>query len=419
MKHIAILAHGSRGDVQPYVALGDGLRKAGYAVRVAAPEQFRSFILEYGLEFAPLAGDPRLLMTEAVKKAGSQGNFLRSTQVILKYAAPIALQVLRDAESACQGTDVIVHSLLMTQVGHQIARQAGIPDFSALVFAVFNPTGSFPNPGFPDLRWGPYNRLTHHLFTQLFSKGGRLSYNWLLRLRHTHLPPLLPWPFGNSKKRPTPVLYGFSPHVIPRPVEWTEDVHVTGFWFLPSPALWQPPSALLDFLASGPPPVFIGFGSVISSRALRLTEIVLKALAQTGQRGVLLSGWGGLTRVSLPQDVFMIESAPFDWLFPKMKAAVIHGGIGTTAASLQAGIPTLVVPFTADQFFWGDRVSRLGVGPEPIPHRKLNAENLAGAIREMLEDEGMRQRASALGECLRSEDGVANAIRIIKKYLEV
>ncbi len=419
MKRITILAHGSRGDVQPYVALGFGLKQAGYSVKVAAPAQFQSFVLEYGLDFAPLAGDPRLLMAEFVDKASHQGNFLNSTRVILRYAAPIALQVLRDAQYACQGTDGIIHSLLMTQVGHQIALQLGVPDFSALVFPVFNPTSNFPNPGFPDLRWGLYNRLTHHLFTQLFSQGGLLAYNWIIRSRHPEFPPLAEWPFNGSQKRSTPILYGFSPHVLPKPADWSKDVHVTGFWFLASPAHWQPSADLVDFLATGPPPVFVGFGSVISRRAHQLTEMVLEALAITGQRGVLVSGWGGLTSMDLPGEMFMLESAPFDWLFPQVRAAIIHGGIGTTAASMRAGIPTIVVPFTADQFFWGARVSHLGVGPKPVPYRKLNVATLADAIRQSLDDEDLQQRASAAGQVLRAEDGVSNAIRIVENYMEV
>ena len=123
--------------------------------------------------------------------------------------------------------------------------------------------------------------------------------------------------------------------------------------------------------------------------------------------------------MDLPGEMFMLESAPFDWLFPQVRAAVIHGGIGTTAASMRAGIPTIVVPFTADQFFWGDRVSHLGVGPRPVPYRKLNVANLAEAIRQSLEDECMQQRASAVGQYLHAEDGVSNAIRIVEKYMEV
>ena len=419
MKQFTILAHGSRGDVQPYVAFGFGLKQAGYSVKIAAPAQFQSLVLEYGLDFAPLAGDPRLLMAESVDQASSQGNFLNSPRVILRYAAPIALQVLRDAQHACQGADGIIHSLLMTQVGHQIALQSGVPDFSALVFPVFSPTSNFPNPGFPDLRWALYNCLTHHLFSRLFSQGGRLAYNWIIRRRHSEFPPLAEWPFNGSRERSTPILYGFSLHVIPKPADWSKDAHVTGFWFLANPAHWQPSAALVDFLAAGPPPVFVGFGSVISRRAHQLTEMVLEALARTGQRGLLVSGWGGLTRMDLPREMFMLESAPFDWLFPQVRAAVIHGGIGTTAASMRAGIPTIVVPFTADQFFWGDRVSHLGVGPRPVPYRKLNVATLAEAIRHSLEDEGMQQRARALGQVLRAEDGVSNAIRIVEKYLEV
>ena len=112
-----------------------------------------------------------------------------------------------------------------------------------------------------------------------------------------------------------------------------------------------------------------------------------------------------------------VESVPFDWLFPRVAAAVIHGGIGTTAAAMQAGIPAVVVPFTLDQSFWGERAYRLGVAPKPIPHQKLTAGHLAEAIRTVVDDAPMRRRASQLGQTLRSENGVLNAVRILEGYL--
>ena len=142
---------------------------------------------------------------------------------------------------------------------------------------------------------------------------------------------------------------------------------MTGFWSLPAPAHWTPPDALVRFLEAGPPPVYIGFGSVIARDAARLTELVLAALAKTRQRAIFVRGWGGLLSDHLPEHVFLLESVPFDWLFPRVAGAVIHGGIGTTAAALQAGIPVAVVPFVVDQTFWGEQVYRLGIGPKPIP----------------------------------------------------
>ena len=415
--HITVLAYGSRGDVQPYVALGAGLRRAGHTVRLAAPEPFEPFVTEHGLEFSPLPGDPAQLMQKMVEEAGA--SLFRLVPVILEYAIPLGIQMLTSVRQACQGTDGIIHSFLMTVTGHEVARQLGVPDLSALVFAVFVPTATFPNPGFPELPLGSvYNRLTHRLFAQTFWQGNRLAYAWIRR-QHPELGRLSRWAFDPSNEQPTPILYGFSPQVLPKPTDWDEHVHVTGYWFLEATSGWRPPPELVDFLEKGPPPVYVGFGSVIIQEraAKRLTGIALEALTRTGQRGLLLTGWGGLVETDLPDDVLAIDFAPFDWLFPRMVALVHHGGMGTTAAGLRAGVPAVVVPFTADQPFWGRRIHQLGVGPRPIPRKKLTAEGLAEAIRAMTGDQGMRQRAARLGERVRAEDGVQRAVEVVERYL--
>jgi sterol 3beta-glucosyltransferase len=156
---------------------------------------------------------------------------------------------------------------------------------------------------------------------------------------------------------------------------------------------------------------------MISRQAARLTKVALEALAQTGQRGVLQAGWGGLVESDMPPHVFRLDSAPFDWLFPRMAATVHHGGIGTTAEALRAGIPTTIIPFIADQSFWGRQVYRLGVGPKPIPHRQLTARNLAEAIQGTTTDSALRQRAAEMGKHIRSEDGVTRAVQVIEQYL--
>jgi len=418
MNHITILAYGTRGDVQPYVALGVYLKQAGYAVRLAAPALFQPFVAEYDLDFAPLAGDPRILMGSVVARLGGRPDVLRSLPVVLKYTMPVALQVLADARQACQGTHAIIHSFLTTTVGHELALQLGAPDFSALLFAVFAPTKDFPNVAFPHLPLGGwYNRFTHKVFCQVYWQGGRVAYNWIRRRRPHEYLPLSEWPFAAGTKHRVPILYGFSPHVLPKPPDWGEHVHVTGFWSLPAPAHWTPPDALVRFLEAGPPPVYIGFGSVIARDAARLTELVLAALAKTRQRAIFVRGWGGLLSDHLPEHVFLLESVPFDWLFPRVAGAVIHGGIGTTAAALQAGIPVAVVPFVVDQTFWGEQVYRLGIGPKPILPRKLTVDTLSQAIQEVLNNPSWRARARQIGHTLRAENGAENAVRIIEHYL--
>ncbi len=415
---ITILAHGSRGDVQPYVALGRGLQEAGYQVRLACPARFEAFIVENGLEFAPLAGDPTGMARELAEKAGA--SFLKTIPAMLSYTMPLAVQIVADCRQACQGADGIIHSFLMTVPGHETALAMDLPELSALIFGVFSPTGAFPNPMFPSLPLGSgYNRITHHIFDRSYWHGGRLGYAWLRR-KYAHLPALHGWPFAARPKRgnprPLPVLYGLSPSLLPRPADWGDHLHMTGSWFLDSPD-WTPPAKLLAFLEAGPPPIFIGFGSTITSKAKALTRIALEALALTHQRGLLLTGWGGLDQVNLPPSVLAIESAPFDRLFPHMAALVHHGGMGTTADGLRAGKPAVIVPFTTDQPFWGRHLHRLGLSPAPIPPKKLTAQRLAAGIHDTIENEARRRRVQRMGQSIRAEDGAGRAVALVTRYL--
>ena len=170
-----------------------------------------------------------------------------------------------------------------------------------------------------------------------------------------------------------------------------------------------------DFLEAGSPPVYIGFGSMSSREPEATTRLVIEALRRVGQRAILLSGWGGLQKTDLPDMVFMGESLPHAWLFPRVAAVVHHGGAGTTAAGLRAGVPSITVPFFGDQPFWGRRIAELGVGPEPIPRRRLTVERLASAIQQAVGDDGMRLRAAKLGARIRAEDGIAGAVEIIRQ----
>jgi sterol 3beta-glucosyltransferase len=218
---------------------------------------------------------------------------------------------------------------------------------------------------------------------------------------------------------PVPVLLAMSPHVVPPPADWPETVHVTGYWFLDEGADWEPPDALLAFLADGPPPVFVSFGSMAGRHPERTAAIVLDALAQTGERGLIVTGWGGLKLPDPPANIYITESIPHDWLMPRVGAVVHHGGAGTTAAGLRAGKPTIICPFVADQPFWGRRVAALGVGPAPIPQRKLTPEKLAAAIRQAMSDEDMKRAAGELGAKIRSENGIERAVERVEQSLSL
>jgi len=230
---------------------------------------------------------------------------------------------------------------------------------------------------------------------------------------------LPPQTFRESQRRLRRVLVvqGFSPHVVPHPADWPANVHTAGFWFLDEAKTWQPPPALQAFLSAGPAPVYIGFGSMTGPYPLRLTGTIVNAVAQSGRRAILQSGWAGMGGTTLPSSMFLLDLAPHRWLFARVSAVVHHGGAGTTAEGLRAGAPTLIIPHMADQPFWGARVAALGAGPRPIPRNKLTAENLASAIRQVTGDPGLRERAAALGVKLRAEDGIGRAIELIEEYL--
>ena len=231
---------------------------------------------------------------------------------------------------------------------------------------------------------------------------------------NTPAAPLL-GPYDSKSTQNMPILYGFSPAVIPAPADWKGNTHITGYWFVEEADTWQPPAALLDFLQSGSPPVYIGFGSMSNRNPEETADVVIQAMALTDQRAILLSGWGGLQKSDLPGSIFMIDSIPHSWLFPRVAAVVHHGGASTTAAGLKAGVPSVIIPFFGDQPFWGQRVADLGVGPKPIPRKKLTAEKLANAIREVITNEDMRQRAAKLGKQIQAEDGIASAVTIISQ----
>lgn len=196
--------------------------------------------------------------------------------------------------------------------------------------------------------------------------------------------------------------------------EW---IQVTGYWFLDRPAGWQPTAELVDFIEAGPPPVYVGFGSMNNREAEVMARTVVDALAMAKQRAVIATGWGSLGDAALPETVFKVDAVPHDWLFPRMAAVVHHGGAGTTAEGLRAGVPSVIVPFIVDQPFWGARIRALGVGPDPIPLRRLTAGRLAQAIRSAATDPGMRQRARHLGAALRAEDGLACAVKLLREHL--
>jgi UDP:flavonoid glycosyltransferase YjiC (YdhE family) len=331
------------------------------------------------------------------------------------------LQIGAGSWAACQGTDAILCTGIGFIFGPHIAERLNVPVI-ATSLQPDNPTRAFPiltssaqrNFGsiFNLLTWFINDVMRWLFFRTCINQWRQEQLNLPSIPRRTIYPRHL-------RRQRKPLVYGFSPIVVPKPLDWGDHIEIAGYWFLDDSGEWQPPAALADFLAAGPAPVYIGFGSMSTRKQEETTDLVLRALARTGQRGLLVTGWGGLGQTDLPDNIFSVESAPHDWLFPQMAAVVHHGGAGTTAAGLRAGIPSIIVPFWEDQPFWGRRVASLGVGPPPIPRQKLTVERLAAAITTAVTDKGIRERAAAIGENIRAEDGVARAVEAISRYLPV
>jgi UDP:flavonoid glycosyltransferase YjiC (YdhE family) len=317
--------------------------------------------------------------------------------------------------AACHDVQLIVAGVGGVFLALALAEKLNLPLLQAYVFP-FTPTRAFPAALFPKA-WanlgGTANAFSHHTLRQIMWQGSRAA-DTVVRQKVLNLPAT-PFfgPFHSHRLNGFPVLYGISPSVITPPPDW-QNTHVTGYWFLEAEPEWTPPAALTEFLQAGPPPVYVGFGSMSNRKPEQTTELILQALARTQQRAILLSGWNGLRKENLPKTVYLLDSAPHSWLFPRMAAVVHHGGAGTTAAGLRAGVPSIITPFFADQPFWGQRVADLGVGPTPIPRSKLTVENLAQALEQAATNHTLRKRAAELGERIRAEDGLKQAVSVIE-----
>lgn len=416
---ITIFAAGSRGDIQPCVALGRGLQQAGYAVRIAAPQDFAPFVQAHGLDFWPLRGDVQQVMaSDAGRQFLERGdaNPFQSMQAMRALITPVAQQMAEDAHAACHDAGAILCLGVLAAFGATIAQLRRLP-LILLEPTPLLPTRAFPAPGWPLQRnlGGWLNRLSGAIMLRVLWSWYAPGIN-AFRARHG-LPRASAASFARTL-RTTPLIAAYSPTVIPRPPDWPDHAHLTGYLFLEdAPTAWQSPADLDAFLDAGPPPVYIGFGSMAGSDPAGLARITLDALAMSGQRGVLVTGWGGLYVGDAPATVHVLEAAPHSWLFPRMAVVVHHGGAGTTAAGLRVGLPTVITPFAFDQFFWGARVQAMGLGPAPLPRKQLTADRLAAAIRRAVTDPAIRQRAALCGQAIRSEEGIDAAVAVVERYV--
>lgn len=413
---IALIAYGSRGDVQPFVALARALRQVGHQVRLLAPPTFASLAADHDIPFAPTGADIEAHLRSRMKAIRATGNALRLLWSLRDEMRSLITEVGHDTWRAAQGATLVIG---VGPASASVAERLGVP-FIEGALQPLTPTRAFPSPVAPTwLRLGgAYNRLSHHGFEQAFWQLFRGNTN-SLRTQVLGLPPYsFLGPLGELRKRGLLRLYAYSPRVVPRPDDWPGHHQVTGYWFLPPPPEWAPPEPLARFLAAGPPPVYIGFGSMLAREPQKLTALVSEALAKSGQRAVLGGGWGALDgTMPSSERVCFVKDVPHHWLLPKMAAIVHHGGAGTTGEALRSGVPSVVVPFGFDQTFWGQRTAALGVGVSPLPRRRLSAPALAAAIERAVSDPLMRERAAELGAAIQAERGTEHALEHISRVL--
>jgi sterol 3beta-glucosyltransferase len=418
--HIVLITIGGRGDSQPFLALAVRLKQAGHRVTLAARPDFADLAAEYSVDFAPLGHPYKTFITgAAASSALGAGHLLSQARYGLSQRRYFSERLNEDAWRAAEGADAIIYKYSWI-TGYTIAEKLRIPCAAAMLFPL-TPTAAFPSflIGKGNDRGPLLNKLTWIASEQVVWQ--LLHWEDSKLRRQLGLRPLSFFgPLARQQREGMPVYYAYSSVILPRPVDWPERMQVTGYWSLDPPVGWQPPADLLDFLQVGPPPISIGFGSMASGDAEATLDLVLRALAMSGQRGVLLSGWAGLGKGRmLPDSVFRAESLPHSWLFPRMAAAVHHGGAGTTGAALQSGIPSVITPVAADQPSWARQIYTLGAGPAPLSFQALTAERLAGAIRQAVTNPAMRQRAAELGRQIRAEDGVGRTIDLFLRYLNV
>ncbi len=417
---LSILLLGTRGDIQPYVALALGLQARGHTVKVAAPLNFRPLVEAHALEYSPVHVDFRHLLesTDTNDLLGTGRNVIRFLAQLRTVAEPILQQIYDDLWAAAQGSDALILTA-MTYPAYFMAQDLGIPAFGSFLQPLIKTT-AFPSPLFSTTHtFGrTVNRWSHQAVYQLFWHLSRASIQrW--RARHGVLPVPSKSPFPAILNGDNPVVCGFSEALVQKPADWHHNIYSTGYWFLDPPPTWSPPASLSNFLADGSPPVCLGFGSMNDSTIDQMYQQAVTVLRKHGIRALLLTGWSNLSDTASlrSRNIYVTESVPHSWLFPRVKAVVHHGGAGTSAATLRAGVPSLVVPFFFDQYFWGRQLEKAGAALSPMLKRAFTASRFETKLLELLHDEALAAHAQRIKRSLGSENGVHNAVAILEGHL--
>ncbi len=415
---ITIIAPGSQGDVQPFLALGKGLLNDGKKVRLVSNQNYEEQVKLHGLEFWPIEVSMEdIIRTEKMREALESGKLLRSMARMGEELKKNAALLVERSLDACQGVDMIMAGISGLFTAHSVSEKLNIPFVQAYNIP-FTPTKLFSGALFPKFpSWLGYrfsHRLTQQMVWQAYRPTDKIVREDILKLKKS---PFF-GPFKSESLKNDPIIYGISPSVFTRPEDWSDNIHLTGFWFVDPPENWTPPQDLEKFLQTEPSPLYIGFGSMSSQKPEEFTDLIIKTLEKTNERAVIYSGWGGLSGQNLPDSIIIVDLVPHAWLFSKVKAVIHHGGAGTTAAGLRAGIPSIIIPYHGDQPFWGHLVNKLNVGPAPIPRKNLTINRLVKAIEKVSTDQEMQEQASVLGKKIQEENGVDQAVAIINQIIK-
>ncbi|KAL4866899.1 hypothetical protein BDV12DRAFT_187099 [Aspergillus spectabilis] len=425
--NVVIQVVGSRGDVQPFIALGNELQKHGHRVRLATHDVFAKFVRGSGLEFYPIGGNPAELMAYMVKNPGliPQLHSLRAGEIQKKR--DMVAEMLDGCWRSCIEDDPIAKTPFVAEAiianppsfAHVHCAQAlGIP--LHLMFTMpWSSTRAFPHPlanlKYSDTSQAVANYLSYGIVEWLTWQGlGDVINSWRSKLDLEPVPvtegPML------AETLKIPFTYCWSPALMAKPADWPTHIDVCGFFFR-DPPTYTPPQSLDAFLRNGPAPVYIGFGSIVIDNPENFTSIILEAIRLLGTRAIISRGWSKLG--GDPSDsVYYIDDCPHEWLFQHVSAVVHHGGAGTTACGLRNGRPTTIIPFFGDQPFWGNMVAASGAGPQPIMYREVNVENLAAAIQCCLQPEA-RHAAQNIASEMQYESGVKAAVDSFHRNLPI
>ncbi|KAH9734536.1 sterol 3-beta-glucosyltransferase ugt80a2 [Citrus sinensis] len=410
--HIVMLIVGTRGDVQPFVAIGKRLQEDGHRVRLATHANFKDFVLGAGLEFFPLGGDPKILAGYMVKNKG----FLPSGPSEIPIQRNQLKEIIYSLLPACKDPDP--DTMVPFKPDAIIANPPAYESLKVPLHIIFTmpwtPTSEFPHP-LSRVKQPVAYRLSYQIVDALIWLGIRDMINDF-RKKRLNLRRVTYLSGSYSSPLDVPYAYIWSPHLVPKPKDWGPKIDVVGFCFLDLASTYEPPDSLVKWLEDGEKPIYIGFGSLPVEEPEKMTEIIVKALEITGHRGIINKGWGGLGNLAESKDfVYLLDNCPHDWLFSRCLAVVHHGGAGTTAAGLKAACPTTIVPFFGDQPFWGERVHARGLGPAPIPVEEFSLDKLVDAIRFML-DPKVKEHAVELAKAMENEDGVTGAVKAFYKH---